>query len=101
VARITKDIAEKRLTDVPDDVVFRCYDGRILRSLRELGNALADMENEVFVHHVTEGKNDFSNWVREIIGDEKLAKDLTKAVNTQQATKTVSSRIAFLESKLV
>ncbi|MFW6102527.1 MAG: hypothetical protein ACOC6O_02600 [Chloroflexota bacterium] len=100
VVRITKDVAEKRLAGVSDDVVFRCHDGRILRNLRELRDALAGMENDVFVHHVGEGKNDFSTWVRDIIGDEKLANDLKKSPTREEAAKVVSSRITFLESKL-
>jgi hypothetical protein len=100
MVRITRDIAEKWLADVPNDVVFRCCDGQILRNLRELGSVLAGMENEVFVYHVTKGKNDFSTWVRDVIGDEKLARDLGKSSNRDQAAKAVSSRIAFLESKL-
>lgn len=100
MVRITKDVAEKRLADVSEDFAFRCYEGRILRNLRELGNALAGMEEETFAHHVTKGKNDFSTWVRDIIGDEKLANDLEKSMSRDQAAKAVSSRIAFLESKL-
>jgi hypothetical protein len=101
MARITRYMAEQRLADVPDDVMFRCYDGKILMNLRELRDALTDIGNEVFVHHATEGKNDFSNWVRDIIGDEKLASDLEKSLSSEQAAKAVSSRIAFLESKIV
>ncbi len=100
MVRITKDIAEKRLADVPDDIFFRCCDGQILRNLRELANVLAGMDSEVFVYHVTEGKNDFSTWVRDVIGDEKLARDLKKSLSKDQAAKAVSSRIVFLESKL-
>jgi hypothetical protein len=100
MVRITKDLAEKRLNDVPGDVVFHCYDGQTLKSLKELQTALAGMDREVFNHHVAEGKNDFSNWVRDVISDEKLANDLEKSLNREQAAKAVSSRIAFLESKL-
>ena len=100
MVRITKEMAEKRLADVSDDFIFRCYDGQPLKNLRELGSAFANMESEVFVHHVTSEKNDFNNWVRDIIGDAKLAKDLGKSMNSQQAAKAVSARITFLESKL-
>jgi len=100
MARITKDVAKERLADVPDDVVFRCCDGRIMRNLKELEDVLAGMENEVFVHHVTEERNDFRKWVNDVIRDEKLARDLEKSLNSEQAAKAVSSRIAFLESKL-
>jgi hypothetical protein len=101
VVRITRGVAGNRLADVPDDVAFSCYDGKILRNLGELENALTGMEEETFSHHVTESKNDFSRWVRDIISDEKLAKDLEKSSSRGQAAKAVSSRIAFLESKLV
>lgn len=101
ITRITEDVAERRLADVSDDVVFRCHDGRILRNLRELRDALINMGNEAFVHHVGEVKNDFSTWVRDIIGDEKLANDLKKYLTKEQAAKAVSSRVTFLQSKLV
>ena len=100
MVKITKDVAEKRLADVSDEVVFRCYDGQILSNLEELENALSDMPNETYGHHVSEEKNDFSTWVRDIIEDEKLANDLKKAVTKEQAAKAVSSRISLLGSKL-
>ncbi len=101
MARITKNVAQKRLGDVPESFVFRCWDGRTLRNLRELRDAMAGMENESYVHHVTEQKNDFSRWVRDVIGDEKLATDLEKSASKSQAAKAISTRITFLESKLV
>jgi hypothetical protein len=101
MARITKNVAEKRLGDVPESFIFRCWDGWILRNLRELRDAMVAMENESYVHHVTEQKNDFSRWIRDVIGDDKLATDLEKSASKSQAGKAVSSRIAFLESKLV
>lgn len=100
MVRITKPMAEERLADVPDEVVFRCCDGRIFRNLKELRDALNIMEDRVYTHHVTEGKNDFSAWVRDIIGDQTLAKNLRNSLNREQAAKVVVSRIAFLESKL-
>jgi hypothetical protein len=101
MVRITKDMVEKRLGDVPESFVFRCWDGRSLRNLRELQGALAEMENEIYVHHVTEQKNDFSRWVSDVIGDDKLATDLEKSAGKSQAAKAVSSRITFLEGKSV
>jgi hypothetical protein len=100
MARITKDVAEKWLANVPDEVVFRCHNGRTMRNLRELEHSLSGMADETFTYHTAEGRNDFSQWVRDIFGDEKLAKDLAKSLNREQAARAVSNRVAFLESKL-
>jgi len=40
MVRITKEMAEKRLADVSDDFIFRCYDRQPLKNLRELGECI-------------------------------------------------------------
>ena len=61
------------LVDVPAEYVFWCEDGRVLRNLKDLADALATMSDETFAHHANTEKNDFSRWVRDIIKDEWLA----------------------------
>lgn len=100
MARILKQGAEKLLARVPEEQVFRCSDGRMLWSMRELEEGLKSMSDEIFVYHSNELRTDFSNWVRDVIGDEKLARDLSKAPNRIRAAKSTASRIAFLDSKL-
>jgi hypothetical protein len=58
------------------------------------------MSDETFAFHVNTEKNDFANWVRGIIGDEKLTRDLTKSQNRTQAAKKVAERVDFLKAKL-
>lgn len=100
MARILKQDAERFLANVPDENVFRCYDGRMLRNVEELSRAFSNMGDESFTHHVNTEKNDFSNWVKDVIKDEKLARDLAKSRNQSQASKAVVDRISFLSSKL-
>ncbi|MFP3897826.1 MAG: hypothetical protein ACLFVD_00715 [Dehalococcoidia bacterium] len=100
IVRISKEEASRRLADVPDDKRFWCRDGRLIKNLRELGSALNEMSAESFDHHSGQGRSDFANWVREVIGDEKLAKDLARAKSPGQAGKAVAERVSFLESKL-
>jgi hypothetical protein len=90
---------KKLLANVPEEYVFWCTDGRILRNMIELQEALDTMVEEVFVFHVNTTKNDFANWVRDIIKDEKLASDLQKAQGRIQAKKHVASRINTLSRK--
>ena len=100
MARILKHDAERLLGNVPAEYVFQCRDGNTFRNLRELTEALTTMTEETFVFHANEEKNDFSNWVGDVIRDEKLARDLRKALNQTQAAKKVMQRITFLEGKL-
>jgi hypothetical protein len=90
---------KRYLDDVPQEYVFWCCDGRILKNLRELRDAFAVMSEDTFAYHVNTAKNDFYNWVRDIIKDDTLAGDLFKAANTRTAVKLVTERIASLSSK--
>jgi hypothetical protein len=100
MVRITKDIAESRLGDVPQGKQFWCQDKQVLKNLPELGVALKHMDEETFRHHSSKSRNDFSNWVRDVIGDEKLSRDLLKSATRAQAAKSVDDRVAWLKSKL-
>ena len=99
--RILREDAERLLARVPEEHVFRCCDGRVLRDMKELEEALTSMTDETFAYHSNEAKRDFSNWVKDIIGDGKLARDLAKSQNRSQAAKSVAERIDFLAAKLV
>src|SRR4030042_4477120 len=95
-----KQEAKRFLADAPEEYVFRCCDGHILRNMKELGDALNTMTDETYVFHANTEKNDFTNWARDIIKDEMLAKDLQKAPNRAQAAKLVASRRATLSKRL-
>lgn len=88
--------ARKFLSDVPEQYVFWCHDGHILKSMKELGEALSVMTDETYGYHSNAEKKDFSNWVRDIIGDEKMARGLEEAGTRAGAAEFVASRIASL-----
>ena len=101
MTRITKEIAGKMLGEVPNGKQFYCTDGRIVKSLPELELTLKEMSEGTFCYHSSETKRDFSNWVRDVIGDEKLSQDLQKSTSRIQAIKKVADRIAWLRSKTI
>ena len=89
------------LADVPAEYVFWCEDGRVLRNLKDLADALATMSDETFAHHANTEKNDFSRWVRDIIKDEWLARSLEKTTTSRmESAKKVANRIAILAKRL-
>jgi hypothetical protein len=83
----------KLLEKVPAEYVFWCHDGNIFTDLNELAEGLRTMSDEIFEYHSNLEKHDFSNWVRDIIGDEQLADDLERAVNRLEATAYVIAMI--------
>ena len=55
---------------------FFAHDGRIIKDLFELAEAIEEMSDEAFSHHVTEERNDFSNWVRDVLEEPGLADEI-------------------------
>jgi hypothetical protein len=100
IVKISKEEANRRLGDVPGEKHFWCHDGKLIKNLVELENTLNDMSDETFHYHSGEERKDFSNWIRDVVGDNKLANDLSKAKSRIQASKAVAQRISFLRSKI-
>lgn len=67
--------------------------------MQELADDLATMTDESFAYHVNAEKNDFVNWVRDIIGDKKLLEDLVGAKDRLTAAGRLSDRVALLLKK--
>jgi len=96
---VTKDEAKKYLCDAAPEQCFWVNNGPILKNMEELANALPDMAEDTFRHHVNNEKNDFSSWVRDIIGDANLANDLLSSKNRDSALKKVRGRVNSLRKK--
>jgi len=59
---------------------FYVCDGEVLKSVEDLAGSLEhQMSDDTFRYHCNTEKNDFANWVSEIIGDKKLSKTIAKA----------------------
>jgi|SRR3989344_8332513 len=94
---IDSEKAIKILSDVNQNSCFWIHNGSIVRNLYELIHNLESINDETFNYHVDKTKNDFANWIRDIIQDDKLSKDLNKAASRKAALKLVSKRISELE----
>ena len=69
----------KLLVCAPDDKCFWTTDGQILKNLDELQMAFGSMGEEVFLHHVNKEKNDFADWVEQVLEDSACARELRKS----------------------
>jgi hypothetical protein len=97
-AKLPKSEAVQYLAKVPEEYVFWSIDGRILRDMKDLKEALDIMTVETFRYHCNDVKKDFSNWVKDIVKDEKLAKELEQTADLEQARKAVDTRYDYLAS---
>ena len=96
---VTKDEAKRYLCDAAPEQCFWINNGPILKNIEELTNALPGMAEDTFRHHVNNEKNDFSSWVRDVIGDQKLANELASSKNRDSALKKIRNRLNSLKKK--
>lgn len=89
----------KLLVNVPVDKVFWVCDGRILKNIYELNDALQTMTDDTFSYHVNKEKNDFANWIRAVMGSRKLAAELAKAKNRIDASKKIKAVLEKSKAK--
>lgn len=91
--KVRKPYPRRFLRNVSPENSLWIINGDILRSLRELIKELKIMNEEAFRFHVNKEKNDFAKWVREVIGDRKLAAKLRKAKTRDKALRFINERI--------
>src|SRR3989338_10063987 len=92
---------EGLLRSASQEQSFHLANGRVLKNLHELSNALVSMDEKTFFHHVTRDRNDFSNWILGVFRDEELAKQIARNRNRESmqaklgdALKAASRRMA-------
>ena len=73
------------------------HNGPIIRNLHELEKAIENMDTETYKHHAYEERNDFENWVRDVVKDEELAHALSKCRSQQEMFEKLRNKIKFVE----
>ncbi len=97
VCAVSKEDAELFLKDVaPLWRAFWFHMHLMARNIEEFGAGLATISDDVFAYHVSGQKNDLARWVREVIGDAELAKELDGVTTKEAATAAVRGRLTEL-----
>ena len=86
-------IKKKILGEAPVEHHFMVADGRKLKNIVELADALETMSEEIFRHHANELKNDFSSWVKDVFYDHSLAEDISRSRNRLEAQIAILRRL--------
>jgi hypothetical protein len=94
----TKKSAKETLDNVNPNHIFFVCDGSTLSNVYELAAALRTMNDGTFSYHANAQKNDFSNWVNDVLHDPTLAKKI-KGLDRIKTQKEIEKRIKTLEKK--
>lgn len=94
---ITSEDAKRIFSDVDTKHQFWLKDMGAVKNLKELVEALKTMSDDVFKHHVTNERNDFSNWIRDIIEDKGLADSISKVKNQKKIGKIIEKKLKKIE----
>lgn len=102
---ISKDIAQKILTEVPQYRAFYFFEdidkycGTYANSLIVFSNAINKIDKKSLNFHLK--RKDFENWIRTTIGDNHLANQIEKIGETIDDDKLLTKISQLVENRLI
>jgi hypothetical protein len=69
-------IVQKKPIDAKPEHYFMLVTGIPLKNLKDLASSLETMNEWAFNHHVNDSRNDFSNWIKEILKEDELSEEI-------------------------
>lgn len=95
--KISKEMAQNALKEVNSEQCFWVNNGPVVGSIEKLNEAISKMSKKTFMHHVNNEKNDFATWIKDVIGDEELAKVVSKTKTKPALSGAIKKRVAVLK----
>jgi hypothetical protein len=80
-----KTTTKRKTTKTSKDKYFWVIDGTVIRSLKELADAIDSMDNGVYEHHANCQRNDFASWVESVFKLENLGGELRSSYSKDRA----------------
>jgi hypothetical protein len=74
---LTQDEAGN-LYEAPAGQYFYIHNGPTLKNLYDLEYYLGTMTDDQFKYHAVGGRNDFASWIRDVLGEDKLASEFER-----------------------
>jgi len=88
---MAKTKSKKTKKECPPDKVFYVCNGQVLKNIDEMLYALQKMDDGAFRHHVHDGKNDFSNWLKDVFKEVELAEKIKKVMDKNHIVEIVKT----------
>ena len=95
-----KVLRERVLSDCPYGLEFWTCHGTIVKNIYDLKSTIRGLNEYAFRYHVNEDnkKNDFAEWINDVLGDSKLAKRLTGVIDKNKYMEVIEKRIKQFEA---
>lgn len=95
--KLNSDVAGKLLGDVPSDKGFYLEGSGTISSIEGLYRALGEMDESQFSCYRNNEKNDFYNWIIQVVGDSRLANEVARAKTKSTTLKKIKQRMDSLK----
>ena len=92
--------ARRILSSVQRTQSFWLCTNENLRSLSSLVSSLQKVDDDVFRYHVNREKNDFEKWIREVVKDKELAREIARVKTKETLIRKISERVSELKAIL-
>ncbi len=69
---------KSKIKKLPMEQYFFLSNGHVFKNLLDLVENIEFMDEDIFKCHVNENKNDFANWIRDVMQENELAEKLQK-----------------------
>ncbi len=91
---------KKILSNVSDFESFWFCNNTVASSLEELSKLLLEVDDTTFRYHLHKNKNDYEDWIKNIIGDEEFSKEISRVKTRITLSKKIEERVDFLKKQL-
>lgn len=85
------------LARVPRGDAFWLCTNENLLNLASLAISLEKADDDVFRYHVTRDKNDFETWIRDVVGDKDLAREIARVKTKETLIRKINERLILLK----
>ncbi len=84
----------KELIQATNENAFYCCNGQVYFNLKDLLEGLRNMSDETFAYHCNKSKNDFRNWIRDVLKDKKIARDIRWSIKRTTVVKKIEINLS-------
>lgn len=92
-------VSSNILGQAPQEYEFYLGDGRKLKSIFELVDALETMHEDLFKSHVSSEKNDFSSWIHDVFKEPDIAKEIKMINDKIELQRTLMKKLIHAAKK--